>query len=156
GAGTGDRVRALDGAAAPSGGHLAVGATAPGVAVHARVPQRALVLQRVAVGWSPGRGAWAGADRDATPRPPPQAEKGAAEERDQLAAGLPWLAVIATVSPLLALLGTVIGVMNSFVGVAHSGSANIAAVAPGIAEALVTTVAGLAVAIPAVIAYNYF
>ncbi|MFO7260995.1 MAG: MotA/TolQ/ExbB proton channel family protein [bacterium] len=83
-------------------------------------------------------------------------EKGQAEERDQLAAGLPWLAVIATVSPLLGLLGTVIGVMNSFVGVAHSGSANIAAVAPGIAEALVTTVAGLAVAIPAVIAYNYF
>jgi len=83
-------------------------------------------------------------------------EKGQAEERDQLAAGLPWLAVIATISPLLGLLGTVIGVMNSFLGVAHAGSANIAAVAPGIAEALVTTVAGLAVAIPAVIAYNYF
>ncbi|HEX7091783.1 MAG TPA: MotA/TolQ/ExbB proton channel family protein [Longimicrobiales bacterium] len=83
-------------------------------------------------------------------------EKGQAEERDQLAAGLTWLAVIGTVSPLLGLLGTVIGVMNSFVGVARSGSANIASVAPGIAEALVTTVAGLAVAIPAVIAYNYF
>lgn len=83
-------------------------------------------------------------------------EKGQAEERDQLAAGLSWLAIIAAISPLLGLLGTVIGVMNSFLGVAHSGSANIAAVAPGIAEALVTTVAGLAVAIPAVIAYNYF
>ena len=83
-------------------------------------------------------------------------EKGQAEERDHLAAGLSWLAVIGTVSPLLGLLGTVIGVMNSFLGVARSGSANIASVAPGIAEALVTTVAGLAVAIPAVIAYNYF
>jgi len=83
-------------------------------------------------------------------------EKGQAEERDQLAAGLSWLAIIGTISPLLGLLGTVIGVMNSFVGVANSGSANIAAVAPGIAEALVTTVAGLAVAIPAIIAYNYF
>jgi len=83
-------------------------------------------------------------------------EKGQAEERDQLAAGLAWLAIIAATAPLLGLLGTVIGVMNSFLGVAHSGSANIAAVAPGIAEALVTTVAGLAVAIPAVVAYNYF
>ena len=83
-------------------------------------------------------------------------EKGQAEERDQLAAGLAWLAIIAATAPLLGLLGTVIGVMDAFLGVAHSGSANIAAVAPGIAEALVTTVAGLAVAIPAVIAYNYF
>src|SRR5690606_6148653 len=86
----------------------------------------------------------------------PVLEKGQAEERDHLAAGLCWLAIIGTISPLLGLLGTVIGVMNSFVGVANSGSANIAAVAPGIAQALVTTVAGLAVAIPAIIAYNYF
>ncbi len=46
--------------------------------------------------------------------------------------------------------------MNSFIGVAAAGSANISAVAPGIAEALITTVAGLVVAIPAAIAYNYF
>lgn len=83
-------------------------------------------------------------------------EKEQAEERDTLAHGLPWLAVIATVSPLLGLLGTVIGVMNAFVGVAAQGTANISAVAPGIAEALITTVAGLTVAIPAVIAYNLF
>ena len=83
-------------------------------------------------------------------------EKEQAVERDALAHGLPWLAVIATVSPLLGLLGTVIGVMNAFVGVAAQGTANISAVAPGIAEALITTVAGLAVAIPAVIAYNLF
>jgi biopolymer transport protein TolQ len=83
-------------------------------------------------------------------------EKSQAEERDVLAAGLPWLAVIGTVSPLLGLLGTVIGVMDAFLGITATGSANIGAVAPGIAEALITTVAGLTVAIPAVMAYNYF
>jgi biopolymer transport protein TolQ len=83
-------------------------------------------------------------------------EKEEGEERDEIAQGLQWLAIIATVSPLLGLLGTVLGVMNSFIGVASAGSANIAAVAPGVAEALTTTVAGLVVAIPAAIAYNYF
>jgi biopolymer transport protein TolQ len=83
-------------------------------------------------------------------------EKGQGEERDDLAAGLIWLAVIGNVSPLLGLMGTVIGVMNAFLGITATGSANIGAVAPGVAEALVTTVAGLAVAIPAVIGYNYF
>ncbi len=83
-------------------------------------------------------------------------EKEEGEERDDLAHGIQWLAVIATVSPLLGLLGTVLGVMNSFIGVAAAGSANISAVAPGVAEALTTTAAGLLVAIPAAIAYNYF
>jgi biopolymer transport protein TolQ len=83
-------------------------------------------------------------------------EKEESEERDELAHGIHWLAVIATVAPLLGLLGTVLGVMNSFIGVAAAGSANISAVAPGVAEALITTVAGLIVAIPAAIAYNYF
>jgi biopolymer transport protein TolQ len=83
-------------------------------------------------------------------------EKEEGEERDEAAHGLPWLAVVATVSPLLGLLGTVLGVMNSFIGVAAAGSANITAVAPGVAQALTTTVAGLVVAIPAAIAYNYF
>jgi len=83
-------------------------------------------------------------------------EKEEVEERDEIAHGLQWLAIIATVSPLLGLLGTVLGVMNSFIGVASAGSANISAVAPGVAEALTTTVAGLVVAIPAAIAYNYF
>lgn len=83
-------------------------------------------------------------------------EKEEGEERDEAAHGLQWLAIIATVSPLLGLLGTVLGVMNSFIGVASAGSANITAVAPGVAEALTTTVAGLVVAIPAAIAYNYF
>jgi len=75
-------------------------------------------------------------------------------ERDQMARFIPWLATIGSVSPLLGLLGTVLGVMKTFLGIAAGGSGNIAAVAPGVAEALVTTVFGLAVAIPAVIAYN--
>jgi biopolymer transport protein TolQ len=83
-------------------------------------------------------------------------EKEEAEERDDLARGIAWLAVIGSVSPLLGLLGTVIGVMNVFFGITASGSSNIMAVAPGVGEALITTVAGLFVAIPAVIAYNLF
>ena len=83
-------------------------------------------------------------------------EKAQSDERDDLSSGLVWLAVIGSVSPLLGLMGTTIGVMNAFLGITATGSANIGAVAPGVAEALVTTVAGLAVAIPAVIAYNYF
>jgi biopolymer transport protein TolQ len=79
-----------------------------------------------------------------------------AEERDELAHGLTWLAVIGSVAPLLGLMGTVIGIMNTFLGIAATGSANLAAVGPGVAEALVTTVTGLFVAIPAVIAYNHF
>jgi biopolymer transport protein TolQ len=83
-------------------------------------------------------------------------EKAQSEERDDLRPGLVWLAVIGTVSPLLGLMGTVIGVMNAFLGITATGVANIGAVAPGVAEALITTVVGLAVAIPAVIGYNYF
>ena len=83
-------------------------------------------------------------------------QKEEADERDELAHGLTWLAVIGSISPLLGLMGTVIGIMNTFRGITASGSANIAAVAPGVAEALITTVTGLFVAIPAVIAYNYY
>ena len=83
-------------------------------------------------------------------------EKEEAEERDELGRGLTWLAVIGSVAPLLGLLGTVIGVMNVFFGISASGSSNLTAVAPGVAEALITTVAGLFVAIPAVLAYHHF
>jgi biopolymer transport protein TolQ len=82
-------------------------------------------------------------------------EKEEGDERDGLTRGLIWLAIFATVSPLLGLLGTVIGVMNSFIGVSTAGSSSITAVAPGIAEALVATAGGLVVAIPAAIGYNY-
>jgi biopolymer transport protein TolQ len=64
------------------------------------------------------------------------------------------LAIAASASPFVGLFGTVWGIMNAFRGMSLEGSAGIAAVAPGVAEALVTTVAGLAVAIPAVVAYN--
>ncbi|HEY0972151.1 MAG TPA: MotA/TolQ/ExbB proton channel family protein [Gemmatimonadales bacterium] len=77
-------------------------------------------------------------------------------ERDQLGSYLPWLATIAAVSPLLGLLGTVIGVIYAFIGIAEKGSGNLAAVAPGVAEALIATALALAVAIPAVFAYNLF
>lgn len=83
-------------------------------------------------------------------------EKEEAEERDELARGLVWLAVMGSVAPLMGLLGTVLGITNTFLGITAAGSSNISAVAPGVAGALVTTVAGLAVAIPAVIAYNHF
>ena len=82
--------------------------------------------------------------------------KEVAAERDAAARFIPWLATFGSVSPLLGLLGTVLGVMDAFIGIAAGGSGNIAAVAPGVAEALVTTVGGLAVAVPAVMAYNIF
>ena len=65
------------------------------------------------------------------------------------------LATIASISPFLGLLGTVWGIMKSFRNMGMMGSASITAVAPGLSEALITTVAGLIVAIPAVVVYNY-
>lgn len=82
--------------------------------------------------------------------------KEVAAERDLMSHYVPWLASIGSVSPLLGLLGTVLGVMDAFLGIASHGSGNLSAVAPGVAEALVATVAGLAAAIPAVMAYNIF
>ncbi|MFO0328874.1 MAG: MotA/TolQ/ExbB proton channel family protein [Gemmatimonadota bacterium] len=79
-----------------------------------------------------------------------------AAERDRLAAFIPWLASIGSVSPLLGLLGTVLGVIDAFLGIATSGSGNLAAVAPGIATALIATAAALTVAIPAAFGYNLF
>jgi len=67
-----------------------------------------------------------------------------------------FLATTANASPFLGLLGTVWGIMESFSQIGVMGTATLAVVAPGIAEALIATVAGLAAAIPAVIAYNFF
>lgn len=77
-------------------------------------------------------------------------------EMERLERRLPILATTANVSPFLGLFGTVWGVMGSFLAMGSRGSANLAVVGPGIAEALITTLAGLAAAIPAVIAYNHF
>lgn len=76
------------------------------------------------------------------------------EERERLGRHITWLATIGSVSPLLGLLGTVIGVIQAFIGIATKGSGNLSAVAPGVAEALVATAASLAVAIPATFGYN--
>jgi biopolymer transport protein TolQ len=77
-------------------------------------------------------------------------------ERERLSQFVPWLATVGSVSPLIGLLGTVLGVIQAFTGIAAKGSGNIGAVAPGIAIALVATAAALAVAIPAAFAYNLF
>jgi len=76
--------------------------------------------------------------------------------RDQLGRFVPTLATIGSVSPLIGLLGTVLGIIEAFIGIATKGSGNIGAVAPGIAEALIATAAALSVAIPAVFGYNIF
>jgi biopolymer transport protein TolQ len=69
---------------------------------------------------------------------------------------LPFLATTASATPFIGLFGTVWGIMNTFRAIAATGSTSIVTVAPGIAEALINTAAGLAAAIPAVIAYNAF
>ncbi|WP_338845684.1 protein TolQ [Massilia sp. W12] len=77
-------------------------------------------------------------------------------EMDALEAHLSFLASVGSVSPYVGLLGTVWGIMNSFRGLGNVQQATLAAVAPGIAEALIATAIGLFAAIPAVLAYNRF
>jgi len=67
-----------------------------------------------------------------------------------------FLATVGSTSPFIGLFGTVWGIMKAFREIGRAGSANLATVAPGISEALIATAAGLAAAIPAVIAFNYF
>ena len=69
---------------------------------------------------------------------------------------LPFLATTGNITPFIGLFGTVVGVINAFQEIGEQGTASIAAVAPGVSEALVATAAGLFAAIPAVVAYNYF
>jgi biopolymer transport protein TolQ len=78
-----------------------------------------------------------------------------AQESLKLESGLIWLSVAATGAPFIGLLGTVWGVMSAFAGIAQAGSATLAAMAPGVAAALITTVAGLLVAIPSMFGYNW-
>jgi biopolymer transport protein TolQ len=78
------------------------------------------------------------------------------EELTRLERRLPWLATTGAVSPFIGLFGTVWGIIDAFQGLGNVGAATLRAVAPGIAEALITTAAGLFAAIPAVIAYNQF
>src|SRR5215831_4579225 len=76
------------------------------------------------------------------------------EEMTRFERNLPWLAITGAVTPFVGLFGTVWGIIDAFQGLGTSGAATLRAVAPGISEALITTAAGLAAAIPAVIAYN--
>ncbi len=77
-------------------------------------------------------------------------------ETTKLEKSLGWLASTASASPFIGLFGTVIGIIIAFNGLSQAATASIQVVAPGIAEALVATAGGLAVAIPAVICFNYF
>lgn len=77
-------------------------------------------------------------------------------EASRLEKYLTFLATTGSSTPFIGLFGTVWGIMNSFRGIGRIGSASLAVVAPGIAEALIATAAGLVAAIPAVIAYNYY
>jgi biopolymer transport protein TolQ len=79
---------------------------------------------------------------------------GVSEEITRLERNVPWLAITAAVTPFIGLFGTVWGIIDAFHGLGTAGGATLRAVAPGISEALITTAAGLAAAIPAVIAYN--
>ena len=92
------------------------------------------------------------------PRSPQAIERAAAiassEELTGFEGRMTWLATIAAVAPFVGLLGTVLGIVDAFHGLGTQGAATLRAVAPGISEALITTAAGLVVAIPAVIGYN--
>ena len=80
----------------------------------------------------------------------------AESSRSRYSRYIPVLAMIASASPLIGLLGTVLGVISAFIGISTKGSGNIGAVAPGVATALIATAAALTVAIPAVFGYNIF
>jgi biopolymer transport protein TolQ len=80
----------------------------------------------------------------------------AQSQLSRLESYLPFLATTGNITPFIGLLGTVMGIIDAFREIGAQGTASISAVAPGVAEALVATAAGLFAAIPAVIAYNYF
>ncbi|MCJ7595955.1 MAG: protein TolQ [Desulfobacterales bacterium] len=82
--------------------------------------------------------------------------KTAIDQSNRLERALSFLATTGNTTPFIGLFGTVWGIMESFRGIGLKGSASLAVVAPGISEALIATAAGLAAAIPAVIAFNYF
>ncbi len=82
------------------------------------------------------------------------AQTAASEAITNLERRMTWLATIAATSPFVGLFGTVMGVVEAFHGLGAAGSATLRAVAPGMADALITTAAGLFVAVPAVVAYN--
>ena len=82
-------------------------------------------------------------------------ERAQSEEHARLAETTTFLATTANTAPFLGLLGTIWGVMDAFMNIGLTGSASLAVVAPGIAEALIATIVGLAAAIPAVVGFNF-
>lgn len=84
------------------------------------------------------------------------ARTSASEAISNMERRMTWLATIGSVSPFVGLFGTVMGIVDAFEGLSGAGVATLRAVGPGIAEALITTAAGLFVAVPAVVAYNQF
>jgi biopolymer transport protein TolQ len=84
------------------------------------------------------------------------AQTASSESLTAMEGRLSWLATIAAVSPFVGLFGTIMGIVDAFHGLGQAGSATLRAVAPGVSEALITTAAGLVVAVPAVVAYNQF
>ena len=111
----------------------------------ARVGERALPLP--AAGTAVAAGSYERAQR--------AMERAATDELARLERHVGFLATAGSVSPFIGLMGTVWGVMSAFLSIGAQGSASLVVVAPGIAEALITTVAGLAAAIPAVVGYNH-
>ncbi len=84
------------------------------------------------------------------------AQSAASEALTFMEQRLTWLATIGATAPFIGLFGTVMGIVDAFHGLGTAGAATLRAVAPGVSEALITTAAGLVVAIPAVVAYNQF
>jgi biopolymer transport protein TolQ len=82
------------------------------------------------------------------------AQTASSEALTNMESRMTWLATIAAIAPFIGLFGTVMGIIDAFHGLGTAGAATLRAVAPGISEALITTAAGLVVAIPAVIGYN--
>ena len=82
------------------------------------------------------------------------AQTASSESLTAMESRMTWLATIAAIAPFIGLFGTVMGIIDAFHGLGTAGAATLRAVAPGISEALITTAAGLVVAIPAVIGYN--
>ena len=84
------------------------------------------------------------------------AQTASSEALTAMESRMTWLATIAAIAPFIGLFGTVMGIIDAFHGLGTAGAATLRAVAPGISEALITTAAGLVVAIPAVMMFNYF
>jgi biopolymer transport protein TolQ len=82
--------------------------------------------------------------------------RAATSESTQLESMVPFLATVGSAAPFIGLFGTVVGIIDAFHLISANGAANLATVAPGIAEALGTTAIGLVAAVPAVMAYNFF